>query len=475
MATREWHAVAFDTTGVTEPRASMFKISRTLSLLPSLTRDVRAYFASSSAGTIPPSSSSSTRLSLLRRAERLHKMLDEVKPYIDATLADPQRVQRVAAAAEHAHLWPEAYRFADAGVAFVLWFFWNMRMISSAMIVGLHRHDSNASSPFSPSSSTASSPASPSSSSSSSSSSTAHSRATASRVAALERDIHRMARAVCMSWEHARAVRPLGAMYIDVGLIVAYSAYAGSPERRRWVLRALEELTEGSNPDGPGEGFIAGRTFEGGRVAGGGSGSGNKDWSAERVAWLGRWFTAGCVDYVGAGEDGDEGDAGSSPLFGGCGAVGGVVESAMTASPTVMAEGRETTSPELQSSLWDEWAFAAAGGQDFVDWDVSMSSSDDMSFRADSTYGGGAVRDGEPLASASTATGSGGRAWSPDSLASSLADTDSFLVLQPMGMRVRWPTTMMTTTTTPTNNGRNYGFDNLNSFSSTLNSRSFVA
>ncbi|KAL1645818.1 hypothetical protein SLS58_003702 [Diplodia intermedia] len=445
LATREWQAVAFDTTGVTEPRASMFRISRTLSLLPSLTRDVRAHLANSSSSV-----SASTRLSLLRRAESLHRMLDEVKPYIDATLADPQRVQRVAAAPEHAHLWPEAYRFADAGVAFVLWFFWNMRMISSSII----------------------------------------------------RDIRRMARSVCMSWEHARAVRPLGAMYIDVGLIVAHSVYAGAPERQRWVLRALEELTEGSSSGSShsgggggrpaGEGVIAGRMFERNGGVGGSTNNNNNDWSAERVGWLGKWFTAGCVDYVGGGgeeEEGEEGDAGSgSLLFEGYGAVGGdggsggYVESVMTASPTTLM-GEDGvgggTSPEFSSSLWDEWAFtAAAGGQDFVDWDASMSSSDGMSFRADSAYGSGGVgADGEPVASrASTATvtdTTAGRAWSPDSLDSSLADTDSFLVLQPMGVRVRWPTTM--TTMTPTNNGRDYGFDNFNSFGSTLNTRPFVA
>ncbi|KAL0258555.1 hypothetical protein SLS55_006052 [Diplodia seriata] len=469
LATREWQAVAFDTTGVTEPRASMFKISRTLSLLPSLTRDVRAHLANS--GSVSPS----TRLSLLRRAESLHRMLDEVKPYIDATLADPRRVQRVAAAPEHAHLWPEAYRFADAGVAFVLWFFWNMRMISSSIIVGLHRHphhhNHHGSTTTSPTASPASSspPTTPPPPPPSSFSPPPPPR----NIPALERDIRRMARAVCMSWEHARAVRPLGAMYIDVGLIVAHGVYAGSAERQRWVLRALKELTEGAG--GGSHSGIAGRMFE--------SNVGNNDWSAERVGWLGEWFTAGCVGYVGCGgEEGgeEEGDAGSGGLlFEGDG--GGYVESVMTASPTtLMGEdgGGGGTSPEFSSSLWDEWAFtAAAGGQDFVDWDASMSSSDGMSFRADSAYGGVGA-DGEPIASrASTATVTDttttGRAWSPDSLDSSLADTDSFLVLQPMGVRVRWPTTM--TTTTPTNNGGDYGFDNFNSFGSTLNIRPFVA
>ncbi|KAL1619605.1 hypothetical protein SLS54_006542 [Diplodia seriata] len=475
LATREWQAVAFDTTGVTEPRASMFKISRTLSLLPSLTRDVRAHLANS--GSVSPL----TRLSLLRRAESLHRMLDEVKPYIDATLADPRRVQRVAAAPEHAHLWPEAYRFADAGVAFVLWFFWNMRMISSSIIVGLHRHPHHhhhGSTTTSPTASPASSspPTTPPPPPPSSFSPPPPPR----NIPALERDIRRMARAVCMSWEHARAVRPLGAMYIDVGLIVAHGVYAGAPARQRWVLRALEELTEGAG--GGSHSGIAGRMFESG-------GGGNNDWSAERVGWLGEWFTAGCVGYVGCGgEEGEEGDAGS--LFEGYGAVGGgdgggggYGESVMTASPTTTFMGEDGggggggTSPEFSSSLWDEWAFtAAAGSQDFVDWDASMSSSDGMSFRADSAYGGVGA-DGEPIASrASTATvtdTTAGRAWSPDSLDSSLADTDSFLVLQPMGVRVRWPTTM--TTMTPTNNGGDYGFDNFNSFGSTLNTRPFVA
>ncbi|OJD33459.1 zn 2cys6 transcription factor protein [Diplodia corticola] len=493
LATREWQAVAFDTTGVAEPRASMFRISRTLSLLPSLTRDVRAFLACPS-GPSASSSSSTVRLSLLRRAESLHKMLDRVKPYIDATLADPQRVRRVAAAPEHAHLWPEAYRFADPGVAFVLWFFWNMRMITSSIIIGLHRHrHGHGQSPSPSPTAAASSPTAtttttspPHSSSSSSSSQPPCSSSSSSnhrRVAALERDIHAMARAVCMSWEHARAVRPLGAMYIDVGLIVAHSVYSASPARRRWVRAALEELTEGSGED------------EG-------------SWSAERVGWLARWFTAGCVDYVGGGggEGEGEGEDGCGGWGGGDGGweVGGAVELAME-EVVVVEEGEEqqqqqhrlllrrettasttttTSSESSSSSSWDEWAFtAAAGDQDFVDWDVGgvTSAADDMSFgAADSTRA-------EPIASASTtdtvtgaagtaaAVGGGGGgsgAWSPDSLASSLADTDSFLVLQPMGVRVRWPTT----TTTMNNNGRAYGFDRFNAFGSApLNSRSFVA
>lgn len=457
----------------------MFKISRTLSLLPSLTRDVRAFFA----GTFSTSSSPRmTRLSLLHRAETLLKMLDEVKPYIEATLADESRVRLVPAAKEHADLWPKAYRFADAGVAFVLWFFWNMRMIASSIIIGLHRRpDPPSTTTSSPSPSSSSpSPSPPSSSSSFPSPPTSppcpqSSFYPAPRLAALERDTIRMAHDVCMSWEHARAVRPLGAMYIDVGLIIAYGVFAtaGDTPRQSWLLRALADLTEGHPGEGTGEG-IAGRAFEGS----------TKDWTAERVEWLGRWFSAGCVDFVGVGglgACGEEevvgdgagvGSAGSSPL----------ADESLSGSP--LLTDRDASSPQLTSSMWDEWAFAAASSQsDFVGgWNAA-----DLSFQAGSAYGtvaaaptGGGYA--ESIASGSTATGlaaggaaAGGssRGWSPDSLASSLADTDSFLILQPTGRRIRWHTP---TTTATANGGMNYGFDSFNAFGGApLHSKSFVA
>lgn len=490
----------------------MFKISRTLSLLPSLTRDVRAFFA----GTLPTATSSRmTRLSLLHRAETLLKMLDEVKPYIDATLADEARVRLVPAAKEHADLWPKAYRFADAGVAFVLWFFWNMRMIASSIIIGLHRRPDPPLTTTTTSSSSFSSPSpsSPSPSPSSSSSfpspptspPAAHGTTTSfyppSRLAVLERDTIRMAHDVCMSWEHARAVRPLGAMYIDVGLIIAYGVFAtaGDSPRQSWLLRALADLTEGHPGEGTGEG-IAGRAFEGS----------TKDWTAERVEWLGRWFSAGCVDFVGMGGlmSGEEemvvvvgdgagvGSAGSSSSSSSSPAVAD--QESVSGSP--LLTDRDAASPQLTSSMWDEWAFAAAAAasssqsSDFVGgW--NMSSMDDLSFGASSAYAAAPTGGGyaESIASASTATGivatdgaaaaaaaaavsAGGtssRGWSPDSLASSLADTDSFLILQPTGRRIRWHTP---TTTATTNGGMNYGFDSFNNFGGApLHSKSFVA
>ncbi|KAF4544227.1 Zn 2cys6 transcription factor protein [Lasiodiplodia theobromae] len=455
LATREWHDIAFDTTGVTEPRASMFKISRTLSLLPSLTRDVRAFFA----GTFSTSSSPRmTRLALLHRAETLLKMLDEVRPYIDATLADEARVRLVPAAKEHADLWPKAYRFADAGVAFVLWFFWNMRMIASSIIIGLHRRpDPPSTATSSPSPSSASPSASPSPPSSSSFPSPPTSPPCPqssfyppSLLAALERDTIRMAHDVCMSWEHARAVRPLGAMYIDVGLIIAYGIFAtaGDTARQGWLLRALADLTEGHPGEGTGEG-IAGRAFEGS----------TKDWTAERVEWLGRWFSAGCVDFVGmSGLNGEEevgeeatGSAGSSPV------------GSANASPLLTDRD---ASPQLTSSMWDEWAFASGGGQAdfFGGWNNASDLSSFQAAGSSSAYGAVAAAAptgggyAESIASGSTATGlaaaAGGAA--------------------PTGRRIRWHTP---TTTATANGGMNYGFDSFNNNfgGAPLQSKSFVA
>ncbi|KAK0618779.1 hypothetical protein DIS24_g11520, partial [Lasiodiplodia hormozganensis] len=299
-----------------------------------------------------------------------------------------------------------------------------------------------------------------------------------SLLAALERDTIRMAHDVCMSWEHARAVRPLGAMYIDVGLIIAYGIFAtaGDTARQGWLLRALADLTEGHPGEGTGEG-IAGRAFEGS----------TKDWTAERVEWLGRWFSAGCVDFVGmSGLNGEEEVVVGSPV-----ADESVAGGSANASPLLTDRD---ASPQLTPSMWDEWAFAAAASSHQSDFVGGWNAADLSSFQAGSSaYGtvaaaaaaaptGGGYA--ESIASGSTATGlaaaggaaAGGssRGWSPDSLASSLADTDSFLILQPTGRRIRWHTP---TTTATANGGMNYGFDSFNNFvgGAPLHSKSFVA
>lgn len=339
LATPAWNDIAFDTTGVAEPRASMFKISRAMSLLPCLSRDVRAFFT----GTAPPGT---TAVSLVHRAEFLYSMLDEVRPYIDSTLTDPTRVRCVPPSPDHGALWPYAYRFADVGVAFVLWFFWNMRMISASIIIGLHRRPESCTSlPLRP-----------------------------VYLAELERERLSMARKVCMSWEHARAVRPLGAMYIDVGLIVAYSLfveYEGDDGRRlrRWVLRALQELTDGHPGEGTGEAF-AGREFQG------------VDWTAERVEWLGAWFTAGCI---GRNCDGDV----PGPRMGS--------SAIATAASATVPHGSKGEKKEEEV----------------------------IYLRSDSVCEGGEASSGAT------------EVWSRSS------PTDSFLVLQPTGMKLKWHTTGM--------------------------------
>lgn len=328
----------------------MFKIARAMSYLPSLTRDVRAFFSGTSSPDITP-------LSLLRRAEALHAMLDKVQPYIAETLADPTRVRRVAPSPEHADLWPMAYRFADAGVGFVLWFYWNMRMITFLIIAGLHQRP-------------ASSPSLP---------------PRPSYVAALGREARAMARDLCMSWEHAHAVRPLGAMYLDVGLIVAYSVFAervgeeeeGEQEdeearerRLAWLLRALAQLTAGRPGEGTGMGIV-GQEFRG------------ADWSAERVERLGALWTG------------------------------------LSRRRRKRAEARWYGSPSLSPSssaspdmgMWEEW-----GGKQ----EASL-------FRVDSGLGDGKESMNNGLAGAEYAMD----AYSPGS-------DGSFLVLQPMGVRIPW-------------------------------------
>ncbi|EOD43919.1 putative zn 2cys6 transcription factor protein [Neofusicoccum parvum UCRNP2] len=362
LTSPEWHDIAFDTDGIAEPRASMFRISRAMAFLPALNRDIRAFFA----GNAP---ADTTPLSLLHRAESLRDMLDEVRPYIEELLADPTRVRRVTPSPEHADLWPFAYRFADAGVAFVLWFFWNMRMITSSIIVGLHRRPASA--PFLP--------------------------PRPAYLAALEREAVAMARDVCMSWEHARAVRPLGAMYIDVALIVSYNLFAqraGPDGRRRqaWILAALEELTEGYPGEGSRE-WIAGREFAG------------VDWTEERVEWLGAWFTAGCVGR------GDGEAAPDRSAYGSEEVLGDDDDDDVVADADLLAAASSCSAPAAR--VWAE-CHGRQGRHD--GWTGSRV--DGACGDADS---GGAV--------------TGAYAWSPGS------STDSFLVLQPTGMKVRWHTT----------------------------------
>ncbi|KAK7709709.1 hypothetical protein SLS57_008614 [Botryosphaeria dothidea] len=372
----EWNKVAFDATGVAEPRATMFKIARAMSYLPSLTRDVRAFFSGTSSPDITP-------LSLLRRAETLHAMLDKVQPYIAETLADPTRVRRVAPSPEHADLWPMGYRFADAGVAFVLWFYWNMRMITFLIIAGLHQRP--ASSPFLP--------------------------PQPSYVAALGREARAMARDLCMSWEHAHAVRPLGAMYLDVGLIVAYSVFAegvgeeeGEQEdeeawerRLAWLLRALAQLTAGRPGEGTGMGIV-GQEFRG------------ADWTAERVERLGALWTGLSRRRRKRAEARWYGSPSLSPSSSPCSPpFQGFGVGAYPAASVAASASSASASPDM--GLWEEW-----GGKQ----EASL-------FRVDSGLGDGEESLSNGLASAEYAMD----AYSPGS-------DGSFLVLQPMGLRIPW-------------------------------------
>ncbi|KAF2137949.1 uncharacterized protein K452DRAFT_301663 [Aplosporella prunicola CBS 121167] len=218
----EWHAVAFDTTGLVEPRLSLNRIARAMSYLPALARDARAYHAARH--------DESTAKELLARAASLKGMLAMAGPFVEAAQADPALMWRAG---------PDRLAFANAGIAFSLWFFWAMSIAVDGIAAGLapQQHDASLA------------------------------------LACVGR-----ARLLRDSWPWARGCRPLGAMYLDVGLILAHKAlrlWGGEAGDGGEVLEALAGLSEGARAASAGDAV---------------------PWTVEHVERVGAWLTGGAVD-----------------------------------------------------------------------------------------------------------------------------------------------------------------------------------
>ncbi|KAK7532035.1 uncharacterized protein J3D65DRAFT_635471 [Phyllosticta citribraziliensis] len=274
LCSPEWEEVAFDTTGLQEPRLSLNKLMRAMSFLPSLSHDMRACEAGSTDPHVTPAC-------LYRRALALRVMVDEVTPYILETLKDHDRVLLLPSDA--CSIWKHAFFYSDYGTAFACWFYWNMSMVALSIVIGIHRRPHWAAQ-------------------------LGGDRQPDETIDQLERECVEMAQKTAMSWEHAMRTRPLGTMYHDFGLIMAFNvfgAYGSSDaatysagELQDWCFAALKQLAYSNrSPRGYSRSstpFFAAPDHAD-PLATQDSSSDNMQWNPRHLEWFGAWCTGGCL------------------------------------------------------------------------------------------------------------------------------------------------------------------------------------
>ncbi|KAK7510144.1 hypothetical protein IWZ03DRAFT_363658 [Phyllosticta citriasiana] len=270
LCSPEWEEVAFDTTGLQEPRLSLNKLMHAMSFLPSLSHDIRACEAGSTDPHVTPAR-------LYTRAHALRVMVDEVTPYIEETLTNPARV--VLEQSDPCSIWEHAFFYSDYGTAFVCWFYWNMSMVAQSIIIGIHRRPHWAAQ-------------------------LGRDRQPDETIDQLERECVEIAQKVAMSWEHAMRTRPLGTMYHDFGLIMAFNVFGayGSPdtaafsaqELRDWCFAALKQLTY-SNRSPRGYDRCSTPFFDAPDFADHRAGPDTMQWNPRHLEWFGAWCTGGCL------------------------------------------------------------------------------------------------------------------------------------------------------------------------------------
>ncbi|KAK8202481.1 hypothetical protein IWZ01DRAFT_124761 [Phyllosticta capitalensis] len=264
LCSPEWEEVAFDTTGLQEPRLSLNKLMHSMSFLPSLCRDIRAYEAGSTDPNVSPSC-------LYSRAKALRTMVDQVKPYIDDTLSDPDRVL-LRPSDPRSSIWNYAFFYSDYGTAFACWFYWNMTMVAASIIIAIHRRPAWAALLGD------------------------DERQPAETIDQLECECIEVAQKVAMSWEHAMRTRPLGTMYHDFGLIMAFNVFGayGSPDPdafsaadlQDWAFSALKQLTYSNRSP---------HRYSRANPTAAPSASDTLQWSPQHLEWFGAWCTGGCL------------------------------------------------------------------------------------------------------------------------------------------------------------------------------------
>ncbi|KAF2090564.1 hypothetical protein K490DRAFT_61884 [Saccharata proteae CBS 121410] len=257
LADPEWSQFAFDTNNLPQPWISKTKVSEAMAHLPGLCRDIRAYDAgtenTSSTGTL-------TLASLTDRTHHIRNLLDETRPYLSATVLNTAIVQRTPSSDP---LFPEHLSYASLPYAWVFWFYWGMRIITNTIDAALlHRRSSFGFQPF---------------------------PADLQHLADLDTENREMSKLLCSSIDYARACRPIGAIYIDIGLVMAHKVFSTDPSlsaaaktaHRDSVLDKLNSLHDDS----------VGRKMKD-------LGSTTVGWTHERVERLAAWMTGGRIDGV---------------------------------------------------------------------------------------------------------------------------------------------------------------------------------